>query len=371
MRRIGLVVNPIAGLGGRVGLKGSDGAEIQRRAIELGGIPRATDRTAEALFSLLPMKGDLEIYTYPAGMGEIATRKAGFSPSVVGQIIAGYTTAEDTKRAVHELLDLDLSLLLFAGGDGTARDIYSACGTEIPALGIPAGVKIHSAVYAIHPRAAGELAMAYLRGETELILAEVMDVDEEEFRQGRVSPKLYGFLKVPYKERYVQGAKAASPKQMSAVFKGIAEELSERMSPGKMYILGPGSSTHAIARHLGFEKTLLGVDAYIDGRVVAADANESTLLELLGNHPEAEIILTPIGGQGCIFGRGNQQISPDVILRVGNKGILVVCTKEKLDALQGRPLWVDTGDCEVDKILCGYLPIITGYQEYVMYKVTS
>jgi predicted polyphosphate/ATP-dependent NAD kinase len=371
MQRIGLIVNPIAGLGGRVGLKGSDGFEIQQRAIELGGIPRAMERTTEALLALLPMKSDLEIYTYPTRMGEIATRRAGFSPSVVGQIMTDHTTAEDTKRAVSELMGRDLSLLLFTGGDGTARDIVETGLAEVPALGIPAGVKIHSAVYAIHPHAAGELAMAYLRGETELTLAEVMDVNEEEFRQGRVSPKLYGFLRVPYIERFMQGAKAPSPKRMSVVFKEVAEDLSERTSPGKLYIFGPGSSTHAVARHMGFEKNLLGIDAILDGRVIAADANESTLLELLENHPEAEIILTPIGGQGCIFGRGNQQISPAVIRKVGLNNIHIVSTPEKLQALRGQPLWVDTGDYTLDNELCGYYQIITGYKEYVMYKVTT
>jgi predicted polyphosphate/ATP-dependent NAD kinase len=123
--------------------------------------------------------------------------------------------------------------------------------------------------------------------------------------------------------------------------------------------------------HLGMDKNLLGVDAYLDGKLIASDANESALLEILASNKPVKIIVTPIGGQGCILGRGNQQISPDVILKVGKKGILVVCTKEKLDAFKGRPLWVDTGDCEVDKILCGYMPIITGYKEYVMYKVTS
>ncbi len=225
MKRIGLIVNPVAGLGGRVGLKGSDGADIQQRAVELGAIPYATDRTIETLKYLLPLKTDLDILTYPGSMGETAARQAGFMPFVLGHILLDHTTAEDTKRAVKELMDKDLSLLIFTGGDGTARDICEAGGSEIPTLGIPAGVKIHSAVYAIHPRAAGELAMAYLREETELNLAEVMDIDEEEFRQGQVSPKLYGFLKVPYLQRFIQGAKAASPKLLSSALKGIAEDL--------------------------------------------------------------------------------------------------------------------------------------------------
>ena len=371
MRRIGLIVNPVAGLGGRVGLKGSDGWAIQQMALELGAIPHAIDRTVETLKLLLDMKSDLEILTYPGSMGEIAVRQAGFIPCVLGHIVFDHTTAEDTKRAVKELMSKDLALLMFTGGDGTARDVCAAGGSEIPALGIPAGVKIHSAVYAIHPRAAAELAMAYLREEAVLNLAEVMDIDEEEFRQGRISPKLYGFLNVPYLQRYVQGAKAASPRILSSTLKSIADDLAERMFPGKIYIFGPGSSTEGIAKHLGMKKNLLGVDAYLDGRIIASDANESTLLELLLNYPAAEIIVTPIGGQGCIFGRGNQQISPAVIRKIGKTHIHIVSTPDKLYALKGHPLWVDTGDHTLDKMLCGYYPIITGYKEFVMYKVTA
>lgn len=371
MKRIGLIVNPVAGLGGRVGLKGSDGRDIQEKALELGAIPHASDRAVEALKHLRVLKTDLEILTYPGNMGEISVRQAGFVPYVLGQILFDHTSAEDTKRAVKEFIQNDLSLLMFTGGDGTARDICAAGGSEIPALGIPAGVKIHSAVYAIHPRAAGELAVAYLREEAVLNLAEVMDIDEEEFRQGHVSPKLYGFLKVPYLQRFVQGAKAASPKILSSALKDIAEDLSERMSPGTMYIFGPGSSTQAISKYLGMEKSLLGVDVFLDGRIIAADVSESKLLSLLAGDCRAEIILTPIGGQGCLLGRGNQQISPAVIRKVGKKNLHIVSTPEKLHALKGHPLWVDTGDYKLDKMLCGYFPVITGYRESIIYKVTT
>ncbi len=371
MKRIGLIVNPIAGLGGRVGLKGSDGLEIQRRAIELGARPRASDRAIEALKCLLFMKTDLDILTCPGCMGEIVLTQAGFNPHLVDVLQSKPTTSEDTRRAVIEMLQKDLSLLMFAGGDGTARDIYSAGGTEIPTLGIPAGVKIHSAVYAKHPRAAGELAAAFLQSKAEIILSEVVDLDEEAYRNGHISPRLFGYLRVPYVNRYIQGVKVSSPMRSSVSLKGIAEDISEKMEPGTIYIFGPGSTTQAIATHLGMVKNLLGVDAYLDGKLIASDASESVLLEILTSNQPVKIVVTPIGGQGCILGRGNQQISPEVISKAGKRGILVVCTKEKLDALRGRPLWVDSGDCEVDKILCGYLPIITGYKEYVMYKVTS
>jgi predicted polyphosphate/ATP-dependent NAD kinase len=370
MLRIGLIVNPIAGLGGRVGLKGSDGIDVQRRALELGAIPHSMERATEALKYLLPLRSILDILTYPGEMGDTAVRQAGFSPHVLGKISSTHTTAEDTKRAVKEFLNQDLSLLLFAGGDGTARDIYTICGTEIPTLGIPAGVKIHSGVYARHAQAAGELALAYLQAKAKLILAEVMDVDEEAFRNGYVSPKLYGYLQVPSLKHYIQGAKSPSIKTDSANFRGIAEDISDRLENGSVYIFGPGSSTYEIAKYLGLEKTLLGVDVYQDRRIVALDTNESELLDILARNQIVKIVVTPIGGQGCLFGRGNQQISPDVLRKVEKQDILIVCSKEKLNALNSRPLWVDTGDSEVNQKLCGYYPIITGYKDYVMYKVS-
>jgi predicted polyphosphate/ATP-dependent NAD kinase len=198
-----------------------------------------------------------------------------------------------------------------------------------------------------------------------------MDLDEEAFRDGRVSPRLYGVLTMPYLQRYVQGVKAPNALSEPATLEAIAEDLAERMKPGWLYIFGPGSTTHAVASHLGLNKTLLGVDAVLAGKIVAADATERDLLRLLAEGHPAEIIVTPIGGQGCIFGRGNQPISPDVIRRVGRGNIYVISTPEKIQALNGQPLWVDTGDPAVDELLCGYFAVITGYKESVMYKVTA
>jgi len=138
-----------------------------------------------------------------------------------------------------------------------------------------------------------------------------------------------------------------------------------------LYIFGPGSTTHAVASHLGLKKTLLGVDAALNGEIEAEDASEADLLRLLSRNRSAEIIVTPIGGQGCIFGRGNQPISPDVIRMVGREHIRVISTPEKIQALNGHPLWVDTGDQGVDEMLSGYLTVISGYKESVMYKVTA
>jgi len=384
---IGLIVNPVAGLGGRVGLKGSDGAEIQRRARALGAEPRAQARAVEALRRLQRVPG-LQVLAYPGEMGEDAARAAGLEPEVIGKIVPGETAAADTRRAAREMHARGVALLLFAGGDGTARDVYEAVGLEQPVLGIPAGVKIHSAVYATSPAHAGELAALYisaslnagLEGRVGLREAEVMDIDEEAFRQGSLSARLLGYLRVPYRASLVQSQKVPSSGEDESMAE-IAADVAAGMEAGVLYILAPGTTTRAIARELGVEKTLLGVDvvraASVPGEppeLVAADANEAELLRLLGDQDEgqaARIVVTPIGGQGYIFGRGNQQISPRVIQRVGKENVLVVSTPAKLHALGSQPLLVDTGDEAVDEMLSGYVMVITGYNQRAVRKVAS
>jgi len=369
-KRLGLIVNPVAGIGGRVGLKGSDGAEIQRKALELGAVPRSNERAKEALAVLSPIAGDVELITYPAEMGEDVARECGLEPRVVGRIESGQTTAGDTRRAARAVEELKVDLLAFVGGDGTARDIYEAVGGDVPALGIPAGVKIHSAVFATSPATAGELVVSYLGGRvSRLREAEVMDVDEDAFRRGVLSARLYGYLRVPFRRSLVQSLKTASSPMEEASQSAIAAEIVGRMERGCLYILGPGTTTRAIASHLGLTKTLLGVDVVRDGEIVAADVGESELLELLRG-AQARIIVTPIGGQGFILGRGNQQISPDVIRQVGKENTIVVSTSEKIHSLRGQALLVDTGDRGVDEMLCGYVRVVTGYAEEILYRVS-
>lgn len=370
MKRIGLIVNPIAGLGGRVGLKGSDGLETQRRALELGATPEAPRRATLSLIPLSDLRDELEILTCPDEMGAASAREAGFTPRIIGELQPGATTAEDTQRAAREMSALGVDLLLFAGGDGTARDIYSTLPAQYPCLGIPAGVKIHSAVYATSPTHAGELARLYLEGKARLREAEVLDLDEDEYRLGQVSTQLYGTLYVPYRPLLLQNQKAPSPASEARQAEAIAVEVIEGMQAGMAYILGPGTTTRAIAQALRLEKTLVGVDVIREGKLIAQDVTQARLLSLLATMP-AQIIVTPIGGQGFLFGRGNQQIGPEVIRRVGRENILVVCTSDKLRALRTQPFLVDTGDREVDVLLEGYFSVVTGYRERSVYKVQS
>ena len=369
-RKVGLIVNPIAGIGGRVGLKGSDGPEIQRLALSLGATREAGERARAALGPLLPLAAELELLVAPAEMGEDAARAAGFGPTVIGEIRSGATTAADTRRIASDMRDAGVDVLLFAGGDGTARDVCDAIGQDVTALGVAAGVKVYSAVFAVNPRGAGELAAAFLRGRAVTRVGEVLDLDEEAYRAGRVSPSLHGYLRVPFRVGSVQGGKSPSPPSDRGAAEAIAHDVVGRMVPNGWYVLGPGTTTLAIADRLGFRKTLVGVDvATLDG-IQVADATERQLLEIATAHA-VTVIVTPIGGQGFIFGRGNPQISPRVLEHIARGDLLVVATPAKLAALQGRPLLVDTGDPGVDLSLAGYLPVITGYRESTVYRIST
>lgn len=370
-RLLGLIVNPVAGLGGRVGLKGSDGREIQQRALDLGAEPPAPGRTASALEPLRALQPGLDILTYPGEMGEDAARRAGFTPKVVGQIAPGKTTADDTIAAGRELARRHADLILFAGGDGTARDLVRAVGESLPVLGIPAGVKVLSAAFAATPRAAGELARLFLEGQAaQLRSAEVLDLDEDAYRQGRVSPRLYGYLSVPFDRRLIRGRKSPSRPDDHHALQAIAADIVDHMDDDVAYLIGPGTTTRPILSLLGLPKTLVGVDVVCGRSLLAQDANEAALLEVLRHHP-ARIVVTPIGGQGYLFGRGNQPISPAVIRIVGPENILVVSTPEKIHALCGKPLLVDSGDIEMDQRLSGYVRIVTGYGERIVYRVSA
>lgn len=561
--KLGLIINPIAGMGGKVGLKGTDGKHILKRAIQLGARPEAPKRALVALEVLAPMRDEFQLLTYPLNMGENQARAVGIEPVVLGSkpVESGKqvesagqeystdestygTTFQDTENAARDMLKAGVDLILFAGGDGTARNIYNAVGDEVAVLGIPAGVKIHSPVYATNPRSAGRLAAKFLKGEVTTVReAEVMDIDEEAFRKGRVTPKLYGYLRVPYEERLVQNLKSGSPESEAAAIDGIADRVIEEMEPDVAYIIGPGTTTRPIMEKLGLEATLLGVDVVLNGKLLAADASEDDLLRILneisatgcdradevetgseggsegefesgsgttdfdemdslGAGPEtigcdeadncgvgweaagcdeadrsgvagvtadepeqgilmkaragtedgtiaatianarlgskeatrmetlaetdietragirrsgagvgaktvtktatkaatkavtktatkaattantqeiedetltrakrAHIIVTIIGGQGYVFGRGNQQLSPEVIRRVGIDNIRIVATRQKLNALDRRPLLVDTGDEDLNRMLSGYVRVLASYDREIMYRI--
>lgn len=370
-RRLGILVNPVAGMGGSVGLKGTDGADVVRKARQLGAKPDSSRKAVEALKVLRAIVDGIEVFAYPNEMGEDAAREAGLMPTIHGSIRSGETTPEDTKKAAREMMKLRVDLLLFAGGDGTARDVYNAVGRKLVVLGIPTGVKMHSAVFALTARGAGEVALTFMRASTPKVTeGEVMDIDEESFRRGTVAAKLYGYLRIPDESRLIQSVKSGGTQTQQQVVQGMATELFRSMERDCLYIFGPGTTTRDILAQLHLEKTLLGVDVVLNRQLIARDVNESQLLTLIDGK-KAKIVVTVIGGQGYIFGRGNQQFSPKVIEEVGKDNLIVVASKQKLAALEGRPLLVDTGSEKSDAMLSGYLRVITGLEDYVMYKVAS
>lgn len=368
--RLGLIINPLAGVGGSVALKGSDGADIVARALELGAIPKALERTRIALKAVQGM--DLEVLTWAGLMGETVAREMGFPHRVLGQPQSNPSTADDTGAAAQALKRAGADLILFAGGDGTARNICEAVEDTVPVLGVPAGVKIHSGVYAITPVAAGELLAMLVRGElVSLAEQEVRDLDEDAFRQGRVQARFFGEMNVPTEHRYLQHVKnGGGQEDESMVLDDLAADFIERMQPGVLYVMGSGTTVAAIMEALGLENTLLGVDLMRDGELLASDCSAQTL-EAMTSGQTLQIVITLIGGQGHIIGRGNQQLTPDLLRRAGKDNIHVVATKTKLNALAGRPLIVDSGDPELDAELAGLIPVYTGYRDVVLYPVAQ
>ncbi|MFO7941104.1 MAG: ATP-NAD kinase family protein [Bacillota bacterium] len=367
--RLGFIVNPIAGMGGKVGLKGTDGDALER-ALELGAEPESPRRARLALDTVYRLNPGIEIITGSGVMGEDIARSAGWDPDVVLAISGRDTDASDTRALAGKLEEKGVDLILFVGGDGTARDIMDAVDERVPVIGTPAGVKMHSAVFATDPRSAGEVSARYLDGEISSTReAEVMDIDEEAFRGGRLSAKLYGHVMTPYDPHLVQDLKMGSTVDQEAAAEAIAKRVVEGMDSDTLYIIGPGTTTRTILDEMDLPATLLGVDLVKNGRVVEADANERQILDHLSAADAARIVVTLIGGQGYIFGRGNQQISAEVIERVGRDNIIVVAAKGKLLALGRKPLLVDTGDTEVDEMLRGYISVLVDYREDSVRKV--
>lgn len=362
MKKLGVIVNPLAGMGGRVGLKGSDGEEILARALTLGARPEAPARTVRALKELHGVRKDLKVLCASKDMGERELQEAGMTPDdVLGFGSGDKTTAGDTVSAVREMKKRGCDLILFAGGDGTARDVLTAVGQSVPVLGIPAGVKIHSAVFARTPVLAGQTAKEFLTGGLPLSEAEVMDIDEEAFRAGRVSAALYGYLSCPRERENMQGVKSPTPDDQESLA-GIASQIAKNMEDGVTYILGPGTTTRAVMDALGLPCTLLGVDVVRDKGLILSDAGEQELLAIVSGG-RFKVVVTPIGGQGILFGRGNQQISPRILKKAGRENIIVAATHGKILEFGGRAMTLDTGDEEVNKLLGGYYRVVTGYGE--------
>jgi predicted polyphosphate/ATP-dependent NAD kinase len=369
--RLGLIVNPVAGLGGRVGLKGTDGADIVQRALALGATPVAPGRAERALARLDRCRDGVSVVAGARAMGGDLARAHAFRTEILAAGDRDETTAEDTKAAAADMERRGVDLILFAGGDGTTRDIVDAVGTRIPILGIPTGVKMHSGVFATSPEAAGDVVASQLRGGAQhLRESEVMDVDEDALREGRVSAQLHGVARVPFDRARVQNPKASSSSpdaNLDALCRRMAAEAS---TADGLTLFGPGTTTQRILSHMGLSGTLLGIDAVESGALVGADLNEAQLLELLDGR-RATLVVAVVGGQGYVFGRGNQQLSPEVIRRVGLDSIEIVAALDKVLALDPPALRVDTGDPALDAELTGYRRVRIAPNRSLVLKVST
>lgn len=365
--RLGLIINPLAGLGGSVGLKGSDGQAEQ--ALALGATPQAMNRATTALTELLPLRDKFTVLTVAGEMGQSVCDALGLNYQLVYQPQTLPSTAADTEHSARLLAEKGVDLLLFAGGDGTARNICTAVGEQTTVLGIPAGVKIHSGVYAISPQAAGKLVAKLIAGElVSLSEAPVMDIDEQAFRDGVVKARRFGEMRIPAQLRYVQSVKMGGRESEELVLADLAAYVTTQMEDNVRYVMGSGSTVAAVMAELGLDNTLLGVDVLENGKLIAKDVSAAQLLKLVQGYP-SKLVITLIGGQGHVFGRGNQQLSPAVVRAIGRDNILLIASKAKLQQLEGRPLLADTGDAMLDQQLTGLINILTGYNDYVMYRL--
>jgi predicted polyphosphate/ATP-dependent NAD kinase len=368
-RRLALIVNPIAGMGGAVGLAGTDG-RLADRARELGAVGIAGERALSALRALQGVD-DLTIETCSGAMGGGLAERAGLRHEVVVDVDVRSTSSADTRRAAAILRDRKVDLLLIVGGDGTARDVHEAVGRDLPVLGVPAGVKMHSAIFAATPRTAGEVARAFLMStDRERLLqdAEVMDRETAEAREAPPSPRLYGLLRVPKVSFFVPHAKAASILSDERALEGAVQRVLRLVQDERISLLGPGMTVERIKRAVGCGGSPLAVAAASRGRCVAQDLSEAQILALIAGR-QARLIAGVVGGQGFLFGRGNQQFSPSVIRAVGAENIVVVAAAEKLLALESGALLVDTGDEALDDSLAGFIPVIVSASRTLMFPV--
>jgi predicted polyphosphate/ATP-dependent NAD kinase len=379
--KIGLIVNPIAGMGGSVGLKGTDGTQILDQARSLGAQPHAIDRTREFFHELRALKKKIQIVTIPGIMGGDLALEAGFDVEFItdsnlpNPTKIYETTAQQTILAAKLIKSKEVALIVFVGGDGTARNIFEAVNTTIPCLGIPGGVKIHSSVFAINPRDAGLLTLAFLWGEVPTRESEVLDIDEDAFRDNRVVSKLYGYLITPYSPTYSQPSKMGSPStedelaNQEAIAQFLVEEMKKWGSDWYL-LLGPGTTTRAIAKQLHLDKTLLGVDLIYNHQILASDLNEMQILDQIQGK-KVKLIVTPIGAQGFIFGRGNLQLSANVLETIGLNNIIIIATKYKMSTIPQNKLKIDSRDSGFDMKFKGLYRVLVDYAEYRIIEITN
>lgn len=372
--KLGVIINPYAGIGGSVGLKGSDGEAVRTEAFARGAQQRAPARMQRCLEMLRELCDQFETYAFVGDMGEAVVLAAGLPCNVVGAATAEPSSSQDTIDAAIALVQENVDLILFAGGDGTARNIADALeqagALKQAVLGVPSGVKMHSGVYANTPEAAGEIVRCLLNKEIVNVQScEVRDIDEDAFRAGKVKTRLYTHMRAPQLPQFLQQVKNSGAHQDELVKLDMANYLADNLEDDVLYIVGPGSTTQVFMEQLGLQGTLLGVDLMMNRELLMADVSAQQLREHISRYTNARLIITAIGGQGHIIGRGNQQLTPDILQQIPRSHIQIIATKEKIQSLQGRPLLVDSNDPELDKSFSGYQSVLVGYDEFILYPI--
>jgi predicted polyphosphate/ATP-dependent NAD kinase len=374
--KIGFMINPISGMGGAVGLKGTDGEEILKHAKKLGAKPQIQDRAKLFLNALKQMAYDFILITPPGVMGEYACKVAHIPHVLIAQnhysheLLLYSTDKTDTQKSIRVMMEQNVDLIVFMGGDGTARDIVEVIQENVPCLGIPGGVKVFSSVFAATPSQGAELIAEFLKGNTPLIELEVLDINEDAFRENKIEVQMYGYMKVPHIPMLIQGMKQATPftDDERENQRAIARTIVEEMTPDAYYIFGPGSTVRSIFDELNLEKTLLGFDIVCNNQIITHDANEDQIMKII-THELVVLVITPIGRQGFVFGRGNLQITSRILKKIKKENIWIICSRSKLATLPEGCIRTDIRDPDMDKQLRGYYRVLIDYNEYKMIKM--
>ena len=374
--KIGFLVNPISGMGGRVGLKGTDG--VLEEAVKLGAKPVASKKAEETLREYLneySKNDNVQWFTCSGEMGDEELKKAGVTKvEVVYSSLGKDTSSEDTKKACKTFLEKNVDLIIFCGGDGTARDVFEIVDKKTPILGIPSGVKMHSGVFGINTRAVAKMLHEFVNRRLTIGDAEIMDLDEDRYRKGEWNIQLFGIAKGIVEPTYVQVGKScyesvSDDETKDELTEHIVDEI-ERYSDF-LFLFGSGGTIDYIAHKMNLENTLLGIDAIYNKKLIGKDLNEEGILRLLDKYSKAKVILSPIGAQGFILGRGNLQLSPHVIRKIGFDNIIVISTPSKL--VSTPIIRVDTGDKELDHLFVEkeFMMVVIGYRMSRVVKIQT
>ena len=394
--RVGIIVNPDAGLGGRLGFKGSDGRAEEARAA--GAQDRAGPRMQQCIEKLSQLLGSSlnrqgKAMEFICWSGRMGSSWIGQIPAIIIGESPQSTSAQDTALLVKQLIDSEVDLILYAGGDGTTRDIVKALenigkgASKTAIVGVPGGVKMHSGCFATTPKAAAEVVLAYHLGDLRTGITEVMDLDEEVYQTGVWKVRMYGEAWTPSSPRFMQGAKEQVERASEEdTIEALAEHIKTLVADSNdlMIVWGSGGTLNRMGKHCGHELTLLGIDIEsptINGetdRTIHLDLNEQRLLEIIHQHVDDDgeakpilLLLSPMGGQGFLIGRGNLQLSPDVLREIGIDNILGVATPSKLIGLSN--VRIDTGDTTLDEIFHEkrFIKILQGFRTTRLIRIAQ